>query len=159
MSTGRVLALVGLAGAFLAFVTAILGEKRVEDFGKSVNKWAGGAHLSVAGFGKSVVGGLALLIFCVVVGLIEAFAETGGLPPGTSQKATNEFVHATLNTLKLAGVIVGGLIGLTIALAIILFALWLTARLIEVLPLGPRPVAIIAFAVAVAVFVPNFVTG
>lgn len=159
MSTGRVLSLIGLAGAFVAFVAAILPEKWLKAFRKWVNGLGATAHPSIAGFGKTVVGGLLLTLACVVFGFLLSFTDNSGLPPGTSAKVTNEYIHQSLTILKYVGLGVGGLIALTLVVSVIIGALWLLARLIAVLPLTPRFYAAIALVIALVVFVLTWITS
>lgn len=157
LSIALIIFLVGIVAAFIGFAPGILGEKWVEAFGKHVNRWADGAHHSLAGFGKAVVGGLLLTVACIFGGVVTSFGDESA-PVSLSEKYLNKYVATVLTVLKYEGFVLGGLIGLAIAVAVIILLLWLAARLLAVIPVTSRSVAIAAFVFAVVVCVAGYIT-
>ena len=159
VSIALILMLLGIIAGFVAFAPGILGETWVEAFGKGVNRWADDARHSLARFGQAVVGGLLLIVAFIFLGFVASFSENSGPPPWSSEKVVNEYVDILLTVLKYTGFVVGGLVGLAIAVAVITLLLWLLARLLAVIPVTPRSVAIIAFACTIAVCVAGYMTA
>jgi hypothetical protein len=159
VSIALILMLLGIIAGFVAFAPGILGERWVEGFGRGVNRWADGARHSLAKFGQAVVGALLLIVVFIFIGLIASFSENNGPPPGASEKVENEYVGILLTVLKYTGFFVGGLIGLAMAVAVTTLLLWLAARLLAVIPVTPRSIAIIAFACTVAICVAGYMTA
>lgn len=159
MSLAFILMLLGILAGFLAFAPGMLGEQRIEAFGQRVNRWADGARHSFARSGQAAVGGMLTLVVSLFLGLVFAFGETGLLPPWGSERVVDEYFDAFSTFLKYAGFLLGGLLGLSMAVAVIFFFLWLAARLLAVIPVTPRSVAIVAFLATVAICVAGYETA
>lgn len=158
MSIELIVALVSIAVGFVAFVPAMVGEKRVEEFGDRFKRTAQRMQHALPGFGKSVVGGLLALVV-LIVGSVLAGLTDSGLPPWASEKVAREWVEIISTVLKYTGFVAAGLIGLAIAAAVVVLLLWFAARLLAAVPVGPRSLATTAFVLTVGVSVAGYVSA
>lgn len=158
MNADLIVALVGILVGVVAFLPAIVGEKAVERFGSRVGTAAERMRRVTRRVGEHVVATLIILAVTIVM-IVVLDPVNPGLTPWSSGKHIEESLDLTLTILKWTGIVSGGLVALAIVVAAVCLVLWIFARLLAVVPVGPQSVAGIALFLTFGVSLAGYVVA
>ena len=159
MNGDLIVALVGILVGVVAFVPAIIGEAAVERFGARLRTKAERMRRAVPRVGRSVVTTLLLAAVMIVIIVVLGPVVAPGVTPWSSDKQIEESFDLSLTILKYTGLLAGGLVGLALALTAVGLVLWLLAKLLAVVRIGPRSIAGTALILTIGVSVAGYVVA
>jgi hypothetical protein len=158
MSVDLIIMVAGiLAGAF-ACAPALAGEERVEAFGGKLRNAADRLHGPISKRGKALAKFLIVVLVAIVFGTLVALGSSIRDAAGLSGQALKDNAQEVLTWLKVVGYVCVGVVALTIVAPIVGPVLRFVAWLIGVL-VRPRPLAVVAFLLTVAVSVCGYVAA